>query len=335
MREPSFWWNKPGLKSTLLKPAALGYGAVAAKRLRKPGTVADVPVICIGNWTHGGTGKTPTAIAIAALLSELGEQPFFLSRGYGGKLTGPLQVDPAVHRASDVGDEPLLLAKKAPTIVSADRVAGARAASAAGASVIVMDDGLQNPSLAKTLAIAVFDARRGLGNGAVFPAGPLRAPLKVQLERTDAVLLLGAASKAASDISDLTRGRGLPFFRGRLEPDDAAVKALARRKVLAFAGIGDPEKFFSTLAMAGVEATVEESFPDHHPYTRADAQRLLERSESGGLTPVTTEKDFVRLYGDEELVKLASRTRTLPVSLVIQELDDMRRLLKQKLAGRK
>ena len=172
MREPSFWWDKASLPAWLLQPVALIYGAVAASRMQKPGAKAGIPVICVGNFTLGGTGKTPTAIAIARLLTDTGKAPYFLSRGYGGRLTGPLRVDPAIHKAADVGDEPLLLARHAPTIVSHDRVAGAAFARESGADVIVMDDGLQNPSLQKDLTIAVIDARRGLGNGFVFPAGP-------------------------------------------------------------------------------------------------------------------------------------------------------------------
>ena len=328
MREPSFWWSKAGLYAWLLEPFARIYGTVAASRMRKPGAKAGIPVICVGNFTLGGAGKTPTAIAVARILIDSGKAPFFLSRGYGGKLAGPVRVDPAIHSAADVGDEPLLLARHAPTIVSQDRVAGAAFAREAGADVIVMDDGLQNPSLQKDLTIAVIDARRLIGNGFVFPAGPLRAPLKAQLQVANCILLIGDGRQTPSAIAALTQAETRPLLRGRLEPDGNAVKALGRRKVLAFAGIGDPEKFFMTLAGAGLEAVAEESFPDHHPYDGADAQRLLALAEAKNLIPVTTEKDLVRLSGhDRALATLAAKTRAIPVTLMFEDATAVKKLV--------
>jgi len=328
MREPSFWWSKAGPVAWLLQPLALIYGAVAASRMRKPGARAGIPVICVGNFTLGGAGKTPTAIAVARILIDSGNAPFFLSRGYGGKLTGPVRVDPAVHSAADVGDEPLLLARHAPAIVSQDRVAGAAFAREAGADVIVMDDGLQNPSLQKDLKIAVIDARRLLGNGFVFPAGPLRAPLKAQLGIANCILLIGDGRQTPPAIAALTQSDKRPLMRGRLEPDANAVKALGRRKVLAFAGIGDPEKFFMTLAGAGLEAMAEESFPDHHPYDGTDAQRLLALAEAKNLIPVTTEKDLVRLSGhDRALATLAAKARAIPVTLMFEDSAAVKKLV--------
>lgn len=328
MREPSFWWDKAGLAAWLLQPVAAIYGAIAAYRMRRPGARARIPVICVGNLTLGGAGKTPTAIAVARLLTDSSKAPFFLSRGYGGRLAGPLRVDPAIHGAADVGDEPLLLARHAPTIVSHDRVAGAAFARDAGANVIVMDDGLQNPSLQKDLTIAVIDARRGIGNGFVFPAGPLRAPLKAQLEKTNCILLIGDGRQTPAAISGLTHAQNRPLLRGRLEADGNAVKALGRRKVLAFAGIGDPEKFFMTLAGTGLEAVAEESFADHHPYTAADAERLLALSEAKNLVPVTTEKDLVRLSGsDPAIARLAAKARAIPVALVFEDTAAVKKLV--------
>src|SRR6185437_16033848 len=225
MREPSFWWREPGLTAAFLSPFASVYGAIAAGRLKQQGTRVSVPVICVGNFTVGGAGKTPAAIAVARILADAGERPFFLSRGYGGKQAGPLRVDAAAHNASDVGDEALLLAHSMPAIVSRDRVAGARAAIAAGASVIVMDDGLQNPSLTKDFTIAVVDSRRGIGNGKVFPAGPLRAPFAVQLVRTDALLIVGNSADT-SGVTAAAQASNLPVLHGRLVPDPAAVTAL-------------------------------------------------------------------------------------------------------------
>jgi tetraacyldisaccharide 4'-kinase len=328
MREPSFWWDKPSLPAYLLRPVAAIYGAIAGARMRKEGTSAGIPVICVGNFTLGGAGKTPAAIAIAKLLIESGHAPFFLSRGYGGRLSGPVRVDPAVHKAADVGDEPLLLARHAPAIVSHDRVAGAAFAREAGADVIVMDDGLQNPSLRKDFTIAVIDARRGLGNRFVFPAGPLRAPLQTQLEHAHCILLIGDGRQTPAAINGLTHAQHRPLLRARLEPDANAVKALGRRKLLAFAGIGDPEKFFMTLAGAGLEAAAEESFADHHPYTPDDAVRLLTLAESKNLIPVTTEKDLVRLTGsDPAIATLRARTRGLPVSLVFEDMAAVKKLV--------
>ena len=194
MREPSFWWGEASLASAMLAPLAAIYGAVAQARLARRGRRAAAPVVCIGNFTVGGAGKTPTALVVARMLAAAGERPVFLSRGYGGTLAGPVLVDPTRHRAQDVGDEPLLLARTAPTIVARDRVKGA--SIAAGASVIVMDDGFHNPSLAKDFAVLVVDARRGIGNGRVIPAGPLRAPLDAQLARAHALVLVGTAPRA-------------------------------------------------------------------------------------------------------------------------------------------
>jgi len=334
MRAPSFWWREAGATAGLLAPAAAIYGAVAAARLRQPGARAGVPVLCVGNPTLGGSGKTPTALALARLLIAAGERPWLLSRGYGGQLAGPVTVDPRHHRADDVGDEPLLLARCAPTIIARDRVAGARTARAGGASVIVMDDGFQNPALAKDLAILVADGRRGVGNGLGFPAGPLRAPLAAQFARAHAILLIGEGS-AAVPIAAAAEAHGLALFRGRLVPDADALAALAGRRVLAFAGIGDPDKFFATLAEVGIEAAVRRSFPDHHPYTASDAAGLIAEADRAGLSLVTTEKDLVRLRGKRALADLAARTRALPVTLAIEEEDRFRRFVLAAIAAAK
>jgi tetraacyldisaccharide 4'-kinase len=326
VQAPSFWWQEPGAAAALLAPVAAVYGAVAAARLRQAGERAGVPVLCVGNPTVGGSGKTPTALALARLLIDAGERPWLLSRGYGGQLAGPVRVDPRHHRADDVGDEPLLLARCASTIIARDRVAGARAARAAGAGVIVLDDGFQNPSLAKDLSILVVDARRGIGNGRVFPAGPLRAPLEAQLGRAQAILLIGDGP-AAAPIARHAEARGLTLFRGRLVPDAAAVAALAGRRVLAFAGIGAPEKFFASLADAGIDVAIGRGFPDHHRFTASEAAALTAEADRACLSLVTTEKDCVRLKGKRALAELAARSRTLPVRLLIEEEDRFRRFV--------
>jgi len=323
MREPAFWWREAGLIAGLLSPLAASYAAVASWRMGRRGRAAGVPVVCIGNLTLGGAGKTPTAIAVAQLLDAAGRRPFVLSRGYGGELSGPVRVEPAKHNALDVGDEPMLLAQVAPTIVARDRVAGAAVARAAGAGAIVMDDGFQNPALTKDLSIVVVDGRRGIGNGKVCPAGPLRAPLDSQLRHAHAVLLIGSGS-AGDAVADAARAHGLSVFHGRLEPDAQALAALKGRGVLAFAGIGDPEKFFATLSDAGIDVRARVPFPDHHRFLRSEALDLIGRAEREGLVPVTTEKDLVRLAGQDDLKALATIARPLPVKLAIAEVDAFR-----------
>jgi tetraacyldisaccharide 4'-kinase len=330
MREPSFWWGEASLASALLAPLAAIYGAVAQARLRGRGRRVGVPVVCIGNFTVGGAGKTPAALAVARMLAAAGERPVFLSRGYGGALAGPVLVDPTRHRAQDVGDEPLLLARTAPTIVARDRVKGA--GIAAGASVIVMDDGFHNPSLAKDFSVLVVDARRGIGNGRVIPAGPLRAPLEAQLTRAHALVLVGTSSRAAA-VAAAARARNIPVLQARLREDAGVIAGLGGARVLAFAGIGDPEKFFLTLADAGVAVVARRSFPDHHRYTRAEAKALCEEADRAGLLLVTTEKDLARLTGDDEARELAAHARALPVTLAFEDEARFKSLLLERLAA--
>jgi tetraacyldisaccharide 4'-kinase len=325
MRDPAFWWAERSVAATLLAPLAAGYGAIAARRMARAGRKALVPVVCVGNFTVGGAGKTPTAIALARLLLAAGRSPFFLSRGYGGRLAGPLRLEH--QHADEVGDEPLLLGRIAPTIVARDRPAGAILAADGGADVIVMDDGLQNPSLAKDLAIAVVDGRRGIGNGRVFPAGPLRAPLAAQLDHVDAVLLVGAVGRGADRAILASQKRGLRVLHGELRPDPAAVAALAGKPVLAFAGIADPDKFFATLEACGIPAAARIRFPDHHRYTAAETASLVGRAREGGLTLVTTEKDMARMSGDPAARALMGHTAVLPVSLVFEDEAAVRGML--------
>ncbi|AWN55534.1 tetraacyldisaccharide 4'-kinase [Methylobacterium sp. 17Sr1-1] len=321
MRAPGFWWRAdPAPAARLLAPLGAVYGALAARRMVRAGAAPPCPVVCIGNFTLGGAGKTPTALAVAGLLGALGRRPVFLSRGYGGRLPGPVQVDPARHGAEEVGDEPLLLARAAPAIVARDRVAGARACRAAGADVIVMDDGLQNPSLAKTLAIAVVDGAVGLGNGRVFPAGPLRAPAVMQWQRVHAALVVGEGAPGAWVLAE-ARERGLPALRGRLEPDPAAAASLRGRPVLAFAGIGRPDKFFATLREVGASLRETRAFPDHHAFTAAEAEALAAEAAAKDLVLVTTEKDRVRLPP-------ALPVATLPVRLALEAPEALGALLR-------
>jgi tetraacyldisaccharide 4'-kinase len=328
MREPAFWWRKAGLVSGLLAPVAACYGAIATRRMMQQGVSASSPVLCVGNFTLGGAGKTPAAMMLAKMLQAAGERPFCLSRGYGGSLAGPKTVDAHADTAAQVGDEALLLARVAPTVVARDRVAGAQAACADGASVVIMDDGLQNASLVKDFTLAVVDGRRGIGNARVFPAGPLRAPLATQLARTDALLVVGAGD-GARDV--ITAASGLPVFHARLRPDAAAVIALKARQVLAFAGIGDPDKFFAAAAAAGIEVAERRAFADHHRFTAEEAAELIMQAEHSGLALLTTEKDRARMAGEPLLAALAGKTHVLPVTMVVEEADELRRVVLAKL----
>ncbi|WP_349369897.1 tetraacyldisaccharide 4'-kinase [Salinarimonas sp.] len=328
MRAPGFWSaQSPGWPARLLQPAAAIYGAIAARRMARDGARAALPVICIGNFTAGGAGKTPTALALAALLREIGERPAFLTRGHGGRARTPLLVDPAVHDHRAVGDEPLLLARAGPTIVSPDRPAGAALAATTGASLVLMDDGLQNPSLKKDLALAVVDGETGAGNGLCLPAGPLRAPLSAQWPRVDGLVLMGRGA-AGARLAAEAQARGLPVFRARLAPDPAVSERLDGARVLAFAGIGRPEKFFRTLEDCGATVVERVALADHHVYRPGEAQALLAHARAKGLLAVTTEKDAARLPALEGLL-------ALPVTARLEDPAGLRALLAAALARRR
>jgi tetraacyldisaccharide 4'-kinase len=294
MREPAFWRPPSTWLSRLLMPLGAIYGEVAGSRMARKGVDVGIPVLCVGNYHVGGAGKTPTTLALVQVLRDLGETPVVLSRGYGGKLRGPVKVDPSRHVAADVGDEPLMMARQVAVVISGDRVAGAALARSTGASVIVMDDGFQNPAIAKDASFIVIDSNRGLGNGRVLPAGPLRAPLDLQIARTDALVVIGDGV-AATGVAALVAGRGGPVLTARLVPDETSVAALRSKRVLAFAGIGDPQRFFRTLRHAGVDVAVEKAFADHHPYAPAEIDALALQAKRDGLVLVTTEKDIVKL----------------------------------------
>lgn len=329
MREPAFWWRK-GFTANMLAPLGSIYGAIAARRMSRNGARVGVPVICVGNFTLGGAGKTPTVMMLARALAGTGARPFCLSRGYGGNIAGPKLVDAHKDIAAQVGDEAIMIAHVAPVVVARNRVAGATYARAQGADLIVMDDGLQNPSLSKDFSLAVVDARRGIGNGRTFPAGPLRAPLDAQLERTDGLLVVGDGANA-EDVAEQCRARRLPVFHGRLVPDPAAVASLKGRHVLAFAGIGDPEKFFATALEAGITVTRRRAFGDHHRYTAEEAAELIMQAEHNGLALLTTEKDHARMKGEPLLEALASRAHTLGVTMLVEEAEELRRLVLSRL----
>lgn len=292
MRTPEFWYRSDGGNlAGLLAPAAAVYRRVA---MRRSATIrpwrAPVPVVCIGNVVAGGTGKTPVALSIGRRLARRGLNVHFLSRGYGGALAGPVNVDPARHTAAEVGDEPLLLAEVRPTWVARDRRDGVRAALAAGAGVVVMDDGFQNPSVVKDVAIIVIDGPRGFGNGRIIPAGPLREPLAAALARADAIVLIGPDPNgiAGRDLSQ-------PILRACLKPATDVVRRLAGHSVVAFAGIGHPQKFFATLGEIGCTIVAAHAFADHHVYRPGEIAAIVRQAEAARAIPVTTTKDFVRL----------------------------------------
>ena len=330
MREPGFWHGPSSLKSHLLRPLGALYGAIAARRLQRGGLDAGIPVLCVGNYHVGGAGKTPTVLALAKLLRDLGETPVVLSRGYGGKLRGPVRVDPLRHAAGDVGDEPLMMAATLPVVVSRERADGVPLARSLSASVIVMDDGFQNPSVAKDVSLIVIDSDRGLGNGRVLPAGPLRAPLRPQLARTDALVVVGQGAAAEAVAADLA-ARGKPVLRARLAPSDASVASISGKRVLAFAGIGDPARFFGTLRSSGIEVAKERAFADHHPFSQNEIAALIAEAKREALTLVTTEKDFARLQAGGEVPDWARAIVPFAVTLEFEDAALLRKFVTERL----
>lgn len=326
MRAPAFWQGGDGSgnrirwPARLLSPLGRLYGAIAGWRMGRAAERAALPVICIGNFTVGGTGKTPTAIAVAQLLEEDGERPAFLTRGHGGRLRGPVRVLPESHGLADIGDEPFLLARAGPTIVSRDRPAGANEAGLTGASVIVMDDGFQNPSLAKDLSLILVDGAVGVMNGLCLPAGPLRAPLERQWQHADALIVMGEGAPGEA-LAQQARERDLPVFTASLVPDPEAVQRLSGGRYLAFAGIGRPAKFFETLERAGLDVVERRPFPDHHVFREQDLAELRSRAARDGLALITTEKDMVRLPDVEDLA-------VLPVEVRFDDPEGLRKLLR-------
>jgi len=326
-KTPSWWYGKGGgIAAALSLPAAL-YGRVAGSRMaRDPAYRSRLPVICIGNFTAGGGGKTPTAIAVAALLTAQDRRPAFLTRGYGGTAKGVVRV--GTQGADVVGDEPLLLAAVAPTFVSADRGAGAKAIEATDADVIVMDDGFQNPALAKDLSVIVVDAASGLGNGKVFPAGPLRAPLPTQLAHADALVVIGEGKKADGVAADFTRA-GKPVLRAKILPNCDA-RWLSVLPVIGFAGVARPNKVFATLKSNGARLIASHGYPDHHRFTEAQAKALLKEADEKSAMLVTTEKDWARLPGDDAesaLAELKHRARPFPILVRFEDEEKAKDLL--------
>lgn len=326
MREPKFWSKPPGafnLKASLLAPLGRLYAAATALRLKQsPRFDSDIPVICVGNINAGGTGKTPTVIWLLDQLKLLGHAPHVVSRGYGGTLEGPLQVSERNYSAAEVGDEPLLLAAFAPVWVSKDRAKGAQKAAERGATVIVLDDGFQNPSVKQDLSIVVVDAARGFGNGRCIPAGPLREPVTTGLKRADFLLSLG--DDDAQEQFQKTTVQNWPGAIGGMVHLSGAVHPLHTgmpwrdTRVLAFAGIGHPDKFFTTLKNMGADVVRAEALEDHQALPAALMARLEKEAHLLGAQLVTTEKDAVRLPQ-----AFRQKVITLPVRLKINAADDL------------
>jgi tetraacyldisaccharide 4'-kinase len=325
LEEPS-WWYREGSSTfaTLLHPLGTVYGwAATARFARTKPYRSRLPVICIGNFTAGGTGKTPLAIHLCEGLKAAGHEPVALTRGYGGRLKGPYWVG-KTDGAREVGDEALLLARAARTHLARNRRAGAHAIESGPhpVTVIVMDDGLQNPSLAKDLTLAVVDGDRGVGNNCVIPAGPLRAPLNFQLELTDAIIVNTASLEEPTPIAEtFRRVFGGPVLCAAIVPS-GDTRWLEDGPVLAWAGIGAPARFFALLERLRADVVGRIPFADHYCLTDADARRLLDAAEAAKAKLVTTEKDMARLTGAGGLLaELASRSRALPVKLFFADAD--------------
>lgn len=326
-RAPAFWWQETSIAANLLLPAAAIYGSVARHNLENGRrAVFDVPVLCVGNFTAGGGGKTPTAIALAEAAAALGRRPGFVSRGHGRKRRETVIVEPASHTVADVGDEPLLLAAVAPTAVGADRAAAlARLLAGTDIDFAIMDDGFQSQRLWIDQAVIALDARRGIGNGRVIPAGPLRAPLVDQVRRAGALIVIGAGAEQERPVRAMARA-GRPIFQASLVSKSRHI--LIGERILAFAGIADPQKFYASLGELGAEVVEARDFPDHHSFTDGELGELIDAAAKAGLILATTRKDAVRLATGSETARAFLRNcAVLDVALEFGGASDARRIV--------
>lgn len=312
---PPFWWAKPDWRALALSPLAFAYGRVAGRRMIRANPPAvSAPVLCVGNYIVGGAGKTPTAIALAETARRMKLSPGFVTRGYGGGVAGVHLVDPAHDSARHVGDEPLLLARVAPTAVSPNRIAAARLLIGEGCDFIIMDDGFQSSRIHVDYALLVVDGRRGIGNGRVIPAGPLRAPLVDQMRRTDGLLRIGEGDGASLVVRYAARS-ARPIFQAQLKTRRPT--SIRRRRYLAFAGIGDPEKFYDSVRSAGGNVVLTRSFPDHHPYHLEEIEEMEATARAAELDLITTAKDRVRIEnGLSGVEDFLNRLQVLEIDLV-------------------
>ena len=322
--QPKFWKNK-NLLAILLWPLSLLYSAVTSVRgLKAKKYKATVPVICVGNVTVGGAGKTPVVLSISELLKADGMKVAIASRGYKGNITVPTLVDKNRHTVNSVGDEPLMLARIAPTYIAAKRNLAIQMAENNGANIVIMDDGLQNPFVVKDISILVIDGKYGIGNGFVMPAGPLRESLASGVSKADAVIIVGNDDMCVINHPALSAKSAPPVIRAKLKPfGDLPEK---NKPYIAFAGIGNPDKFFSTLIENGYNIVESIPFSDHHNYSDAEINNLIHKAEDGGYELITTEKDQVRL-------PLFSRNkiRILPVKIVWDDVTQIYNILMRKL----
>ncbi|PIT70827.1 tetraacyldisaccharide 4'-kinase [Bartonella tribocorum] len=289
---PRFWWKNKSFLRFLLAPVSWGYGYFSRRFMARHPPAIDLPVLCIGNFTCGGTGKTPVVIAFAKAAKELGFIPGVVSRGYGGTVKGVRLVNEKYDTVCDVGDEALLLARHAFVAVSANRYAAAQRLKKKGCNLILMDDGFQSRRLYMDYALLVVDAMRGFGNGAVFPAGPLRVPLKTQFSFMDSVLLIGH-SDACDNVAVLVARSGKPLHRAYLKAN--ASDEVAGKSFLAFAGIGNPDKFFQSIKELSGHVVQTYMYPDHYFFTDKNLTNLVQKAQRHNLWLATTAKDYIRI----------------------------------------
>lgn len=329
---PPFWWKRAGALVWALSPVSWAYGRLAQWRLDKaPAVPVSLPVLCIGNFTVGGTGKTPLAIAIAAAAQARGLKPGILSRGHGGHGGKPHLVDLHHDSARHVGDEPMLLAAHAPVAVTSDRAAGAALLAAEGCDFLIMDDGFQSRKIAFDHALLVVDARRGLGNGHILPAGPVRAPVAGQLRHASSLMVMGEGDGADAMIRLAARA-AKPVFHAMVRPRDPA--RFAGRKFVAFAGIGDPDKFYDTLLAAGGFISATRNFADHHPFSDENLRDLQVLAGSNNAVLVTTAKDAIRLHGGTELAReMLATLEVLDIETVFDNPGTPDRLISETIAA--